>query len=85
MGCGKDFIAFTKSKTEEKPIPSIIPDKPKERGLIHFYRKDNQWHFLTQDEYHQKKATLPLLSFACRYPIAGFQEHQFPNLEELAT
>ena len=72
FSCGRTTISFIKGKPEEKQKPSIIPGKPNERGLIHFYKQDNKWNFLTQDEYEKKKATLPLLSFACRHPIVGF-------------
>ena len=31
--------------------PSIIPDKPNEDGLTHFYKEDGRWKFVSQRDY----------------------------------
>ena len=72
-------------KGADKPPPSIIPDKPDETGLIHFYKLDNEWKFLTSAEYEEHKAELPPLSFATRHPIGSFMDKSFPDLEELTA
>ena len=68
FSCGKCATVFV-MKGEDKPPPSIIPDKPDEKGLIHFYKQDNEWKFLTSAEYEEHKGELPPLSFATRHPI----------------
>ena len=32
---------------EKNTTPSIIPGKPNEEGLVHFYKKDNEWKFIS--------------------------------------
>lgn len=46
-------------KGEEKKTVSIVPEKPDAQGLIHFYKKDGNWVFVTQEEYEEKKGEIP--------------------------
>ena len=86
-----DVISFACSREatsiitagEKNTTPSIIPGKPNEEGLIHFYKKDNGWNFITESEYKEKKGEIPDLCFACRNPINNFQEKTFPDLDLL--
>ena len=68
---------------EKPPQGSIIPDKPEATGLIHFYKSGDEWKFITEDEYEEKKGELPALSFACRHSIEDFKEKTLPDLTAL--
>lgn len=66
----------------KKPV-SIIPEKPEAQGLIHFYKKDDAWHFVAEDEYEAKKDSLPQVCFATRSPIDNFSGKSWPDLNRL--
>ena len=83
FACSKGATCFV-MKGADKPLPSIIPDKPDEKGLIHFYKQNEEWKFITNSEYEERKGELPPISFATRHPIGSFLDKNFPNLEELA-
>lgn len=70
-------------KGEDKKQASIVPDKPDATGLIHFYKKDGNWAFVTHDEFDEKKGELPDVCFATRHPIAQFSEKSFADLKAL--
>lgn len=55
-----------------------------QKGFLHFYKKDGKWNYVTEAEYEQKKAELPDLCFACKYPIQDLESKPFPDLDELA-
>ena len=67
-------------KGDEKQPPSFIPNKPAANGLIHFYKKGADWNFMTEEDYTQKKAELPPLSFATRHRIDAFNDKPWPDL-----
>jgi len=71
------YILKAKETTKQK---SIVPNNPDATGLIHFFKKDGNWEFVTQEEYETKKEQLPKLCFATRYPISDFSERNFPDL-----
>ena len=68
-------------KGDNKKQVSIVPDKPEAKGLIHFFKKDGSWNFVTEEEYEEKKGDLPRLCFATRTPIASFSDKTFPDLD----
>lgn len=53
-----DSVAYL-LKGDEKKSVSIVPEKPDAQGLIHFYKKDGSWVFVTQEEYEEKKGEIP--------------------------
>ena len=67
---------------KKKPA-SFVPEKPEASGLIHFYKKENEWKFVTEDEYEAKKDELPAICFATRHAIANFSDKTFPDLTGL--
>lgn len=71
---------------EEDPLPNhhLLPDGSKSEGLLHFYNKNNAWHFVTQEEYLNKKNELPDICFATKHPIDSIETKTWPNLESLA-
>ena len=56
---GASVVDFACSRTAscvimegaKPPQGSIIPEKPEETGLIHFYKSGDEWKFITEDEY----------------------------------
>ena len=59
---------------------SINPDKPQEKGLVHFYqvvteqtgedgKPVKEWRFVSPSEYEAKKNEIPELCYASRHPI----------------
>ena len=64
---------------------SIVPSKPDAAGLIHFYKKEGVWEFITAEEYEEKKAELPALSFATRHSISDLNSKIFPDLVALES
>jgi len=56
-----------------KPVDQLykhtLPDGTKCQGLLHFYKKGNDWHFVTPDQYEAKKNELPPICFAIKCPI----------------
>jgi hypothetical protein len=72
-------------KEEEKSLEHSLPDGRKVKGLLHFYKKGDQWNYVTSDEYEQKKNELPALSFAMKYPVADLASKEWPDLEALSA
>lgn len=72
-------------KNEPEKFVSVCPEKPEEAGLIHFYKKDDAWVFVTPDEYQDKKEEIPDLCFATRHAIKDLKEQDFPDLTALDT
>ena len=70
---------------DNKSKMSIVPEKPEAKGLIHFFKKDGNWAFVTEDEYEEKKSELPKLSFASRHPISDFNSKTFADLAALES
>jgi len=64
---------------------SIVPEKPDASGLIHFYKKEGAWAFVTAEEYEEKKGDLPTLSFATRHSIENFSSKTFADLAALES
>ena len=48
-----------------------LPDGRQTIGLLHFYRHNGQWIFVTEDELD--KVELPNVCFAIRYPIKDIE------------
>ena len=46
FSCGRCSTTFIIAG-EKNTTPSIIPGKPNEEGLVHFYKKDNEWKFIS--------------------------------------
>jgi hypothetical protein len=63
----KSFV-FLLEPDQRKRV-SMIPSKPDATGLIHFYMKNGVMEYVTEEEYDEKKSTLPLVTFASRQPI----------------
>lgn len=72
-------------KSDNKIPVSIIPDKPEAKGMIHFYKKDDEWKFVSQDEYEEKKGELPKLCFATHQSISDFKNRPWADLDSLAA
>lgn len=79
-----DAVAYLIT-ADDKPKISIVPEKPEASGLIHFYKKDGSWAFVTEEEYEEKKSELPKLSFATRHPISDFTSKTFADLVALES
>ena len=62
--------------------PSVDPDHPDDRELIHFYKTGNDWKFFHQEDYNDivKKNTIPEICFATRHPVKNLD---LPNLEDI--
>ena len=82
FACSREATSII-TRGENNTNPSIIPGKPNEEGLIHFFKKENGWNFVSESEYQEKKGEIPNLCYACRNPIKNFQERQFPDLSLL--
>lgn len=53
---------------QEKLIHSL-PDGNMAMGMLHCYKKGDEWKFVTEDEYEQKKNELPDICWAFKCPI----------------
>jgi hypothetical protein len=53
--------------------------------LVHFYKKEGNWEFVTSDEYEEKKGVLPKLSYATRHSISDFSSKTFADLAALES
>ena len=84
FACTYDAVFFVMKDNAKQPV-SIIPSKPEATGLIHFYKEGDEWRFVEEGEYEEKKGDLPPICFATRSPIANFGERQFMDLEQLAA
>lgn len=49
--CLSDSTLLIMGKEKKAKMPSIIPDKPYDTGLTHFYQKNGRWEFVSQSEY----------------------------------
>lgn len=71
---GKSACYFLMA-ADNQETPSIDPERPAAKGLIHFYQtpaadvRGKQWHFVTAEEYEAKKNTLPDICFATRHSM----------------
>ena len=76
---GKSACYFLMA-ADNQETPSIDPERPAAKGLIHFYQtpaadvRGKQWHFVTAEEYEAKKNTLPDICFATRHSMQSFLE-----------
>lgn len=71
MGRSAVYLLMGSNDEQQK---SIDPDNPEAKGLIHFYQeKDDagvkEWKFVTQEQYEDKKESLPDVCFATRHSI----------------
>jgi hypothetical protein len=80
FACTYDAVFFVMKDNSKKPV-SIIPNKPEAAGLIHFYKEGDEWRYVEESEYEDKKGDLPPMCFATRSPIANFGEKHFMDLE----
>jgi len=46
FACTFDASYFVMKSDNKIPV-SIIPDKPEAKGMIHFYKKDDEWKFVS--------------------------------------
>jgi hypothetical protein len=61
-----------------------LPGDKSATGLIHFYKKGDEWVFLSEDEYKEKKNEIPDICFATKYPIDDIPSKEWPDLVALA-
>lgn len=83
FACSDYSVAFVLKGGAKRP-ESFVPEKPDTVGLVHFYRKDKAWSFVTADEYEAKKDELPDVCFATHHPIKDFNSKEFPELESIS-
>lgn len=86
-GCVQmQYPLITDENTEmyqEKLIHSLS-DGNMVMGMIHCYKKDDQWHFVTENDYEEKKNEMPALCFAFKSPIKDMADKEWLDLEALA-
>lgn len=71
-------------KPKEKPAAIELPDgTPAPAGLLHCYKKDDKWHFVSESELSAKKDSLPTISFAFKTPIRDLDSKEWPDLDKL--
>lgn len=61
-----------------------LPDGRKANGLLHFYKKKNEWMFVTEDEYELQRDSLPPLTFATWCPIENMDTRTWHDLDKVA-
>jgi len=61
-----------------------LPQDKFETGLLHFFKKDDKWNFVTETELESKKKDLPALSFAIKNPIKNIESLEWPDLDKLS-
>jgi hypothetical protein len=61
-----------------------LPNGKQVHGLLHFFKRGGEWHFIPQDEYEARKSELPDLSFAIKCPVEDFTSLEWPDLDALA-
>lgn len=61
-----------------------LPDGRKVNGLLHFYKKNNEWVFVTEDEYEVQRSQLPPLTFATWCPIENMDARTWHDLDKVA-
>jgi len=82
------FLIMQKSA---ETLPSIVPGEPENRDLIHFYKKENNWVFITKADYNSAdfdSGEMPKICFATRHPIKDFDKIKdeldfIPDLNEI--
>jgi hypothetical protein len=57
-----------------------VNDK-KSNGMLHFYKVNGKWEYVTADEYEEKKSTLPDLCFVTKCPIEDLENKEWPDLD----
>jgi hypothetical protein len=62
----------------------VLPDGKKAKGMLHLYKKGDEWQYVTEEEYEAKKSELPDLCFAVRCPIEDIPSKEWPDLSALA-
>lgn len=83
FACTLSAIMFLYAKKSE--IYSMDPESPEATGLVHFYQEEHPereidgkkakvWKFLTEEQYEERKETLPDVCFATRHYIKGLAE-----------
>jgi len=60
-----------------------LPDGKKAKGLLHLYKQNGVWKFVTEEDYEQRKAELPDLCFAIKCPIENLTSLDWPDLEAI--
>jgi hypothetical protein len=81
------FIIISKSV---EVLPSIVPDEPENRDLVHFYKQRGQWNIIKDEEFQMHQDRLPDICFATRHPIKDFDAIKdnlnfIPNLEDIIS
>jgi hypothetical protein len=71
------------SDASENLYSHNLPDGKKAKGILHFYKKDGAWVFVTEDEFEQRKSELPDLCFAIKSPIEDIETKEWPDLDAL--
>lgn len=61
-----------------------LPGGKVAHGMLHFYKKGGEWHYVSEDEYQSKKASLPAITFAARCPINDIPSKEWEDLDKLA-
>ena len=82
FACTYSAVAYLIGGDNKSPA-SFVPNKPNATGLIHFYKQEGSWKYVTEDEFEAKKAELPKLTYATRHSIQGFNDKVFADLEAL--
>jgi hypothetical protein len=54
FACTYNAMAYL-TASDNKKVDSIVPNKPTEKGLIHFYKKDGEWQYVTEGDFESKK------------------------------
>jgi hypothetical protein len=79
------IIEAESGKPSDQLYRHKLPDGTKCQGLLHCYKKGDDWHFVGPDEYEAKKKELPDLCFAFKCPITDIKDKEWPDLEALAN
>jgi hypothetical protein len=61
-----------------------LPAGKQVQGLVHFYKKEGEWQFVSEDEYEAKKSELPDLCLVIKCPIEDLPSREWPDLDALA-
>ena len=83
FACSRYGTYFLMSNKQDNK--SMDPDNMRATGMLHFYQEEHpekeidgkkvkQWKFLTEQQYEERKATLPDICFATRHKIKGLAE-----------
>lgn len=70
-------------KPAEQLYKHSLPNGVDCSGLVHLYKKDGKWTYVSQPDYEAKKAELPDLCIAIKCPIQGIEEREWPDLDAL--